>query len=304
MESTERNRVYYDHIVFTWLNSNPDSNDIDCLLRGESQTNLRSLKSLVRRPRLELGSITFVNDQGVNSTLSDDQARELKGVISFLNHNQNWYGPTITAGHFDITTTTRDDFLSFIEDHDDLENNPVLPDNDIMIKAYEMRMRVHDNNNNNNSNSNNNRTRSNSPRSSRSTSPTVRRVTNHLLVQFLKEKRPLTDYSMPLEDIMQWPEWDRQLDALAHAHMVWKRYLSTSTLRHQDQMRRRYGRRCRFICTTYSSSLSRRQKVYVSSRNIRPIGTHRPYTRSCVTTTLARHRRWQLPTSIRWRIAL
>jgi len=83
-ESTRRNQVYYDHIVFAWLNSNPDSNDIDCLLCGESQTNLRSLKTLVRRPGLELGNITFVNDQGVNSTLSDDQVRELKAVVSFL----------------------------------------------------------------------------------------------------------------------------------------------------------------------------------------------------------------------------
>ena len=83
-----------------------------------------------------------------------------------------------------------------------------------------MRTRVQDNNNNNNNN--NNRSRSNSQGSSCSTSPTVRRVVNQLLIQFNKGKRPLTEYTMSLEDIMQWPEWDRQLDALAHAHGVEK----------------------------------------------------------------------------------
>ena len=215
MAATERNRVYYDHIVEEWLNPSPDSHDILCLLRGENKTNLRLLKTFVRKPGLELGNITFANDQGVDSTLSDDQVRELKAIISFLNHNQNWYGPTATAGYFDITTTTRDDFLSFIADHDDLENNPILPDDDTRIKAYEMRMRVHDNINNNN-----NRPRNNSRGSSRSRSPTTRRVVNHLLAEFRKKKRPQADYTMLLEDVMQWSEWDRQLRALVHTHGV------------------------------------------------------------------------------------
>jgi len=294
--TTVRQQEEYQHLTqVVWLDAN---NDVLLLLRGENKTNLRGMRSVMRRPRLQ--QTTFVNADGESKNLSDVQIDELRAIDSFWNYLQNWHGPPAIAGNVDITTATREDFLTFIGRHGDLENNPdpVLEDNDLMIRSYALRTQSQSNN------SNNNRTRSNSPRSSRSTSPTVRRVTNHLLVQFLKKKRPLTDYSMLLEDIMQWPEWDRQLDALAHAHMVWKRYLSTSTLRHQDQMRRRYGRRCRFICTTYSSNLLRRQKVYVSSRNIRPIGTHRPYTRSCVTTTLARHRRWQLPTSMRWRIAL
>jgi len=176
------------------------------------------LKTFVKKPGLELGNITFANVQGVDSTLSDDQVRELKAIVSFLDHNQNWYGPTASAGYFDITTTTRDDFLSFIADHDDLENNPILPNDDTRIKAYEMRMRIHDNNNNNNNN--NTRSRSNSQGSSRSTSPTARRVVNPLLVQFFKKKRPQADYTMLLEDAMQWPEWDRQLRALVHTHGV------------------------------------------------------------------------------------
>jgi hypothetical protein len=170
MDTTERHRVYYDHITQEWLD---DSYDICNLLRGENKTNLCLLKTFVRRPGLQLGSITFVNNEGDDSTLSDDQVYELKAVTSFLNHNQNWYGPTAVAGYFDITTTTRDDhFLLFIAEHDDLENNPVRQDNDLMIRSYEMRTRIQDNNNNNNNN--NNRSRSNSPRSSRSTSPTAR----------------------------------------------------------------------------------------------------------------------------------
>ena len=58
MAATERNRVYYDHIVEEWLNPSPDSHDILCLLRGENKTNLRLLKTFVRKPGLELGNIT------------------------------------------------------------------------------------------------------------------------------------------------------------------------------------------------------------------------------------------------------
>ena len=115
MDTTEHHRVYYDHITQEWLD---DSHDICNLLRGENKTNLRLLQTFVRRPGLQLGSITFVNDEGDGSTLSDDQVYELKAVTSFLNHNQNWYGPTAVAGHFDITATTRDDFLLFIAEHD------------------------------------------------------------------------------------------------------------------------------------------------------------------------------------------
>ena len=132
MATTERHRVFYDHIVHVWLNPDPDSNDIDCLLRGRNKTNLRLLQTFVRTPRLQLGNMTFVDDEGNDSTLSDEQVYELKAVTSFLNHNQNWYGPTAAAGHFDITATTRDDFLLFIADHDDLENNPVQQDNDLI----------------------------------------------------------------------------------------------------------------------------------------------------------------------------
>jgi len=117
----------------------------------------------VRRPGLELGDITFANEGGEDSTLSDDQVEELKAIDSFWNYNQNWYGPPAVAGHVDITTTTREDFLTFIGHHSDLENNPVLPNNDLMIRSYEMRTRTQGNNNNN-------RSRSSSPGSSRSAS--------------------------------------------------------------------------------------------------------------------------------------
>ena len=43
MDTAERNQLYYDHITQVWLAPDPDSNDIDCLLRGENKTNLRLL---------------------------------------------------------------------------------------------------------------------------------------------------------------------------------------------------------------------------------------------------------------------
>ena len=207
--TTVRQNEEYLHLTQVWLDAN---SDVLLLLRGENKTNLRGLRSVMRRPRLQ--QTTFVNADGENKTLSQDQIDELRAIDSFWNHLQNWHGPPSIAGEVDITAISREDFLSFLGRHDDLENNPVLEDNDLMIRSYALRTQSQSDN------SNNNRTRSNSPRSSRSTSPTARRVTNHLLAQFLKGKRPLTDYSMLLENIMQWSEWDRQLDALAHAHGV------------------------------------------------------------------------------------
>ena len=207
--TTERNRVEYEHIIRTWLDGN---NDVLLLLRGENKTNLRGLRKVMRRPRLE--QTTFVNEDGETKTLSEYQVDELQAIDSFWNHCQNWLGPPSIVGAVDITTTTREEFLSFLGHHGDLVNNPVQLDPDLMIRSYEMRTRNPVNNSNNN-----NRPRSNSG-SSRSTSPTTRRTVNHLLVQFLKKKRQLTDYTMTLKDVMQWSEWDCQLRAIAHTHGV------------------------------------------------------------------------------------
>ena len=183
--------------------------------------NLRKLQVFVRKPGLELEALTFVDEGGNrNSTLSEEHVGELIAIRSYLNYLQNWYGPPGVVGTVDISHTTREEFLFFIDQHadQDLENDPVRPDNDLMVQAQQLRAGM---------DRNNTRSRSNSQGSSRSTSPTVRRVVNQLLTQFNKGKRPLTDYTMSLEDIMQWPEWDRQLlDALAHAHSVEKVLIS------------------------------------------------------------------------------
>ena len=42
----------------------------------------------------------------------------------------------------------------------------------------------------------------------------------YLLSQFNKGKRPLSDYTQYLKSIKEWPEFDRQLNALAHTHGV------------------------------------------------------------------------------------
>jgi len=197
------------------LLADPESNDIVHLLRGENRTNLRLLRTLVRHPGLELRGMTFINEDEDEGTLSEKHVEELLAIESFQNYMQNWYGPPAVAGTFDITTTTREDFITFMGQHSDLENNPVLPDDDLMIRSYEMRTRAQDNNKNNLS-------RSNSPRSSRSTPPPPPTNMNYLLVQYNKEKRPLSDYTQHLKAVKEWSEFDRQLKALTHAHGVEK----------------------------------------------------------------------------------
>ena len=213
MAST-RHQLEYQQFRFVLLADTEDTT-VEYFLRNENKTNIRTLRNLIRKPGLELQNKTFPNEDGDQVKLSKIQVEELKALESYETNCQNWYGPPEIAGYFDITTTTRDDFLSFIAKHPDIENNPVLPDIDTQIKAYELRMRIQDNNNNNNT-----RSRNNSRGSSRSRSPTTRRVVNHLLAEFRKKKRPQADYTMLLEDVMQWSEWDRQLRALVHTHGV------------------------------------------------------------------------------------
>ena len=171
----------YQHIRYTML-VDPESNDIEHLLRGENITNLRQLKTLVRRPGLVLGNKTFTDEDGEETTLSEEYVQELKAIDSFQNYCQNWYGPQRLVGKFDITTTTRDEFTAFIDQHPDLEDNPLQPDNELMIRAHALRTGPPDNNNHR-------------PQRSRSTTPPPRRTMNFLLAQYNKEKRPLSDYT-------------------------------------------------------------------------------------------------------------
>ena len=155
----------YEHIKQVLL-ADPESNDIDRLLRGENITNLRKLQVFVRKPGLELEALTFVDEGGNrNSTLSEEHVGELIAVRSYLNYLQNWYGPPGVVGTVDISHTTREEFLFFIDQHadQDLENDPVRPDNDLMVQAQQLRAGM---------DRNNTRSRSNSQGSSRSTSPT------------------------------------------------------------------------------------------------------------------------------------
>ena len=136
----------YQHIRYTML-VDPESNDIEHLLRGENITNLRQLKTLVRRPGLVLGNKTFTDENGEEATLSEEYVQELKAIDSFQNYCQNWYGPQRLVGQFDITTTTRDEFTAFIDQHPDLEANPLQPDNELMIRAHALRTGHQGNNN-------------------------------------------------------------------------------------------------------------------------------------------------------------
>ena len=142
----QSDNLKYQHIRYTLL-VDPESNDIDHLLRGENITNLRQLKTLVRRPGLVLGNKTFTDEDGEETTLSEEYVQELKAIDSFQNYCQNWYGPERLVGLFDITTTTRDDFTAFIDQHPDLEANPLQPDNELMIRAHALRTGTQDNNN-------------------------------------------------------------------------------------------------------------------------------------------------------------
>ena len=204
MSSRQTDTQKFEHIRQVLL-ADPESNDIDRLLRGENITNLRKLHVFVRKPGLELGALTFANEGGTNSTLSEEHVDELVAMRSYLTYLQNWYGPPAVAGVANIANTTREDFIFFIHQHADrdLENDPVLPDNDLMLRSQQLRAGVYT------SNSNNACSRSSSRGSSRSRSPPTRRVINHALQQ-----------NMPLKEIKEWPEFDRQLCAVAHTHGV------------------------------------------------------------------------------------
>ena len=206
MSRNQSDNLKYQHIRYTML-VDPESNDIEHLLRGENITNLRQLKTLVRRPGLVLGDKTFTDENGEETTLSEEHVQELKAIDSFQNYCQNWYGPQRLVGKFDITTTTRDEFTAFIDQHPDLEDNPLQPDNELMIRAHALRTGPQDNNNHR-------------PQRSRSTTPPPRRTMNFLLAQYNKEKRPLSDYTYSLLSVKAWTEFGRQLQALAHAHGV------------------------------------------------------------------------------------
>ena len=164
----------YQHIRYTML-VDPESNDIEHLLRGENITNLRQLKTLVRRPGLVLGNKTFTDEDGEETTLSEEYVQELKAIDSFQNYCQNWYGPQRLVGQFDITTTTRDEFTAFIDQHPGLEDKyPLQPDNELMIRAHALRTGPQGNNNRR-------------PQRSRSTTP-PRRTMNFLWRSITKKR--------------------------------------------------------------------------------------------------------------------
>ena len=135
MSSRQTDVQKFEHIKQVLL-ADPESNDIDRLLRGETITNLRKLQVFVRKPGLELGALTFVDEGGNNSTLSEEHIGELIAIRSYLNYLQNWYGPPAVVGTVNISHTTREDFLFFIDQHadQDLENDPVRPDDDLMAQ--------------------------------------------------------------------------------------------------------------------------------------------------------------------------
>ena len=61
MSSRQTDGQKFEHIRRVLL-ADPESNDIDRLLRGENITNLRKLQVFVRKPGLELGGLTFVDE--------------------------------------------------------------------------------------------------------------------------------------------------------------------------------------------------------------------------------------------------
>jgi len=248
----------------------------------------------MQRPGLELGSITFVNGVGDNSTLSEEHVEELVAVKSYLNYLQNWYGPPSVAGSVNIANTTREDFLFFIDQHSDqnLEDNPILPDDDLMLRAHALRTGTNINNNNK---------QFPEDRTSRSPTTTPPRHVNYLLSRFNKEKRPLSDYAQHLKSIKEWPEFDRQLNALAHTHGVDKVLdESYSTTPGSDE--EEVFDKMKDHMSWCSSNLSRRQRGCVLSRNTRMIGMLNPYTRNYVSTTLGKPHKWQSAISMRWKL--
>ena len=65
-------------------------------------------------PGLIIGLRWKDKDDGNNEKmLTEEQYEDLLALYSFLNYNQNWYGP-IDDGLFNILETTREQFEHFI----------------------------------------------------------------------------------------------------------------------------------------------------------------------------------------------
>ena len=89
---------------------------LNALLDGirESAHTLPVLLEYICTPGLIIGLRWKDKDDGNNEKmLTEEQYEDLLALYSFLNYNQNWYGP-IDDGLFNILETTREQFEHFI----------------------------------------------------------------------------------------------------------------------------------------------------------------------------------------------
>ena len=79
-----------------------------------------SIEAVPPKAKIKIRALTYLL-QGMDTTLSEDQYKELQALNSYFNWLQNRYDLK-TKNTFDITTVTRQHFFDFISDTFDSNN--------------------------------------------------------------------------------------------------------------------------------------------------------------------------------------
>jgi len=111
-KQTKHNKQVLQHILNVLLDGN-NNTQIGIAIK-ESAPTLPVLLEYIRTPGLIIGLRWKDKDDGnKEKMLTKEQYEDLLALYSFLNYNQNWYGP-IEDGLFNILETTREQFDLFI----------------------------------------------------------------------------------------------------------------------------------------------------------------------------------------------
>ena len=119
-----------------------ETNKIGHLLRAGKVQMLRRLRTYLRHPGLLEG--TYVNDEGDEVRLTEEQYEELEGVASYMNYLylQNQWGLEGQVGTYDYTLKTRSDFEMFLSIHPRSEM-PIKFDVELAMASLRIRREHH-----------------------------------------------------------------------------------------------------------------------------------------------------------------
>ena len=152
MSSYSEYRAAFSHIMENWLQTG--TLKIEHLLRAGEVVTLRHLRTYLRNPGLLQG--TYVNDEGDDVGLTEEQYEELGGLSSYMSYLQNQWGPEGQVGTYDFTQKTRSDFEMFLSNHPPSEF-PIIYDMEIAMASLQLHQEHEAQNDNNNNNSGSNR---------------------------------------------------------------------------------------------------------------------------------------------------